>query len=318
MKPRIAVTHPIHSSLLERLEQSFEVSANRTPEPWTESVRREACRDAHGIVAFMNDRIDEPFLSQCHRLEIVAGCMKGGDNIDLEACSRRGVAVSRSNDLLTEPTAELAIALLLNLARNLGAGDAHVRRGVHRGWRPDFYGKTLRGTRVGVVGTGAIGRAVGRNLIGLGAIPVGFDSAPRSMALAEAAGMRLGRPDELTELDMLVLCLPLTTGTVHWLDAARIGRLPPGALVVNVGRGSTVDESAVADALSSGWLGGYAADVFAFEDLSLERRPSEIDPRLTGSHKTFLAPHLGSAVASCRLAIEEEAVAVLEEHFFPG
>jgi phosphonate dehydrogenase len=303
---------------LERLEQSFDVVANTSPDPWTESVRAQACRHAHGIVAFMTDRIDDRFLLECRRLEIVAGCMKGGDNIDLEACSRRGVTVSRSTDLLTEPTAELAIALLLNLARNLMPGDALVRRGGHLGWRPSFYGRTLRGTKVGVVGTGAVGRAVGRNLIGMGAVPVGFDINPRSVALADATGMIRGTPDDLRDLEMLVLCLPLATETVKWLDAERIKTLAPGALVVNVGRGSTVDETAVSNALACGQLGGYAADVFAFEDLSLEQRPSRIDPRLTESDKTFLTPHLGSAVARTRLAIEEEAVGVLEAYFFPG
>lgn len=314
----VAVTQRLHHSTLERLQGSFEVVANLGPDPWTESVRREVCRGANAMLAFMTDRIDDEFLSGCERLEIVAACMKGGDNIDLDACSRHGVTVSRSTDLLTEPTAELAIALLLNLARNLMPGDAQVRRGHFLGWRPSLYGRTLRGTKVGVVGTGAVGRATGRNLLGMGAIPIGFDTNPRSLALAKAAGMAIGAPDDLGNLEMLVLCLPLVTDTVNWLDEDRIRTLAPGVLVVNVGRGSTVDETAVSNALATGQLGGYAADVFAFEDLSLVERPSRIDPRLTESDKTFLTPHLGSAVGKTRLAIEEEAVDVLDAYFFPG
>ena len=307
----MVVAHRIHPQVLSDLAKRFEVVANLSHEPWSDDHLAETCRTALGLMAFMTEHVDARFLSKCRRLKIVAGCLKGGDNIDREACAAAGVAVRVCEDLLTEPTAELALALLLSLARGLPAGDRHVRAGGFSGWRPKFYGSTLRGTRVGIAGLGAVGRAVGRNLAALGAVPVGTDPSSGSCEVARTSGIEVVAPRDLADLSMLVLCLPLVPGTVGWLDGDRIRMLAPGALVVNVGRGSTVDEAAVSNALSKGRLGGYAADVYAFEDRSRPEAPVAVDPRWMQSDRTLLTPHLGSAVDSVRLAMEVEAAGYL-------
>lgn len=303
----MVVAHRVHSEVLTGLAKRFKVVANLAYEPWDDEHLAQTCQDAQGLMAFMTERIDEQFLSKCPGLKIVAACLKGGDNIDMEACWAAGVAVYVCDDLLTEPAAELALALLLSLARGLPAGDRHVRSGAFRGWRPKFYGSTLRGTRVGIAGLGAVGRAVGRNLAALGAIPVGTDPSTGSCGIARTCGIEVVAPRDLADLSMLVLCLPLLPETTGWLDAARIGMLAPGALVVNVGRGSTVDEVAVSGALSTGRLGGYASDVYAFEDRSRPDGPETVDLRWLESDRTLLTPHLGSAVDSVRLAMERDA-----------
>lgn len=312
MKPRIVATCRVHDQVLDRLRESFEVAANPSDEPWPEPERRSACAQADGLLAFMTDRIDRDFLQACPRLKIVAACLKGGDNIDAQACAELGIALHRSGDLLTEPTAELALASLLSLARGIPAGDRLVRTGAFQGWRPTGYGRTLRGSEVFVAGLGRVGRAVGRNLLALGARVRGLDASPLSTLAARSEGIQPAIVPDLAGAGMLVLCLPLEPSTFRWLDEERISLLAQGALVVNVGRGSTVDEAAVSRALASGRLGGYASDVYAFEDLSLTPRPSGVPSDWILSDRTLLTPHLGSAVGSARLAIELEAVRALE------
>lgn len=301
---RIVVTHWVHDEVLDLLRRHGEVVANESRDtlPREEVLARAA--DADALVAFMPDRVDEEFLARCPRLRVVAGALKGGDNLDAAACARRGVRVTVVPDLLTEPTAELAVALLLALLRNVAAGDRLVRSGSFEGWRPVLYGATLAGSRVGLLGLGAIGREVAERLRGFGCRLAWCDPGVTESDATRVAGAKLGFDDLLARSERLVVAAPLTPATLHAIDDAALARLPAGAFVVNVGRGSVVDEEAVARALASGRLGGYAADVFEFEDLSLPTQPRRIPAALLAmSDRTLFTPHLGSAVDSVRRAI---------------
>lgn len=300
---RIVLTHWVHDEVLDLLRPYGQVVANpgRTTLSREEVLARAGAGDA--LVAFMPDRIDDAFLARCPRLRVVAGALKGADNIDVAACTERGVWVTVVPDLLTEPTAELAVALLLALLRNVPQGDRHVRAGGYAGWRPVLYGGSLTESRVGILGMGAVGRATARRLRGFGCEIAWCDPAVGDGA-AGVVGTRLDLPDLLRWSERLVVAAPLTPETFRALDAASLRRLPAGAYVVNVGRGSVVDESAVAAALAAGRLAGYAADVFACEDLSLPDRPREIPPELLAlGDRTVFTPHLGSAVDGVRRAI---------------
>jgi len=261
------------------------------------------CAEAEALIAFMTERVDAALLAAAPRLRIVAGALKGPDNIDIPACSARGIWVSVVPDLLTEPTAELALALALGLQRHVGAGDAAVRAG-HGGWRPILYGHGIAGSTVGIAGQGRLGRAIARMVAGfrparlLACDPAGV--APEAMAT--------DWPSLLADSALLILALPFTPETLHRLDAAALAQLPAGARVVNVGRGSVVDEAAIAAALHAGHLAGYAADVFAFEDLSRADRPPGVAPALLAAPNTLFTPHLGSATIAARRAIEAAAV----------
>jgi phosphonate dehydrogenase len=265
-----------------------------------EVMRRAAAADA--MMAFMPDSVDAAFLAAAPRLKVIACALKGFDNFDVTACTRAGVWVSIVPDLLTAPTAELAIGLALGLGRHLREGDAFVRSGAFQGWRPALYGSGLAGATVAILGLGRLGGAIAARLAGFGCRLIGHDAA----AGGPATVTRMGLEEALAEADQVIVALPLTGGTRHVIDAAALARMKPGALLVNVGRGSTVDEAAVADALAAGRLGGYAADVFALEDWALADRPRAIDPRLLAHPRTLFTPHLGSAVARVR---EEIAMA---------
>jgi phosphonate dehydrogenase len=247
--------------------------------------------------------VDETFLASCPRLKIIACALKGFDNFDLAATRRAGVALSIVPDLLTEPTAELAVGLVIALQRHVIAGDTLVRSGRFNGWRPVLYGSGLDGSTVAIIGLGAVGAAIARRLAGFGCRIVGYDPAPSLVPAVESVPL-----DRAVALgDTVILAAPLTAATRGMIDARAIAAMKPGARLVNVGRGSVVDESAVAEALEQGRLGGYAADVFAFEDWALADRPRAIEPRLLAQPATVFTPHLGSAVEEVRQAIAMRA-----------
>jgi phosphonate dehydrogenase len=305
-RPLVVVTHRVHPEVVRLLRRRARVRTNDGEGTLPPAVLRARSRDADAILAFMPDRIDAALLDACPRLRIVAGAFKGTDNVDLGACARRGVRVSAVPDLLTEPTADLAVALLLALTRRVLEGDRAVRARGRVSWRPALYGAGLAGSRVGIVGFGAVGRAVARRLAAFGArIRFADPSAAGEDGVRRAPLGRL-----LADSDAIVLAAPLRPDTLHLLDRRTLARARPGAYLVNVGRGSVVDEEAVAAALASGRLAGYAADVFEMEDLSRPDRPRRIPPALLAQRdRTVLTPHLGSAVAAVRLAVERAAAA---------
>jgi phosphonate dehydrogenase len=315
VRPKVLVTHWIHPEVLEELSRECDVHGNRSAEsPGREELLRRA-RPAHGILAFMPDRIDAELLDRCPDLGIVAGALKGFDNIDVEACTARGIWVTVVPDLLTEPTAELAVGLLLSVARRLREGDAAVRGGTFRGWRPILYSPGVAGRTVGILGMGAVGQAVAARLGGFSCrLRYTDEHALPADREKELRVERAGLDDLLAGSDFVVLALPLSGGTRSLIDARALALMKPDAGLVNVGRGSVVDEAAVAEALRGGRLGAYAADVFACEDLSLGDRPAGVphgllDPGL----RTAFTPHLGSAVGDARLAITRSAaLSILE------
>ena len=278
---RIVVSQPIHAEVLAQLQAAGEVVMNPGPEPWSAEVLAGHLREADAWMAFMTDRIDASVLAEAPRLRTVACALKGFDNFDLAACERAGVQVSFVPDLLTEPTAELAIGLAIAAARHLLEGDRRVRAG-YAGWRPALYGTGLHGSTVAVVGLGAVGRAIVDRLQGFGCQQIlGVDPQRRDVRTTAAS-----LDEALRESHCVLLAVPLTASTRHLVDATALSAVRPGQLLVNVGRGSVVDEQAVLAALQSGRLGGYAADVFEMEDWNLRDRPTAIPEALRSEELT--------------------------------
>lgn len=318
-RPLVAAGSRLLPATIDALGSFAELRANPHEQPWDAAELARQARDADALIAFMPDRIDAALLAACPRLRAVAGALKGADNLDLAACTARGVQVTVVEDLLSLPTAELAVALALGLLRRLRAGDAAVRLG-HDGWRPRLYGGTLVGATVGILGMGGVGRALAQLLTGF-AVKAAYHDPRRLPEGDERALALTWCPSEDLPAacgQVLFLACPLTAASRAWLSAARLARLAPGAVVVNVGRGSVVDEEAVAAALAAGSLEGYAADVFACEDRALPGRPATVPQRLLIQERTLFTPHLGSAVAAARQAIELEAVAALRRTLAAG
>lgn len=306
-RPRILVTWPVHADVAERLRALGELDLHPGPEPLAPAELADRLAGADALLGFMTDRVDAALLRRAPRLRVVAGALKGSDGYDAAACAEAGVWLTTVPDLLTEPTAELAVGLAIGLGRHLREGDARVRGGRFHGWRPELYGRGLHGRTVAILGMGRVGRAIAERLRGFGCRLLGVDAAAIAGAWHQAV-IPSTLDDALAQADWVFLALPLTADTLHLIDGARLARGRPGALWVNVGRGSVVDEAAMAAALASGQVGGYAADVFAFEDLVREDRPADIAPALRTHPATLFTPHLGSAVTEVRRAIEHRAV----------
>jgi glyoxylate reductase len=264
--PRVRLAVSLVPSVEEELRLLFDVS----PE----------LPGADGAVTMPTDQVDAAFFERAGpQLRIVAQHAVGLDNVDLAEAERRGIVVSNTPGVLTDATAELAIALMLALLRRVAEGDRLLRRGESWMWQPNFMlGTGLRGKTLGVVGMGRIGSAVAR--------------------LAEAHGMTV-KPmrglDGVEEVDVLTLHCPLTPETRHLVDAAALERMKPTAVLVNAARGPVVDEAALAAALRRGVIAGAALDVF-------EREP-EVEATLLELENVVLCPHLGSATVEAREAM---------------
>jgi phosphonate dehydrogenase len=286
-RPRVVITQRVFPETEAILSPHAELFVDVPP------------RDADALMVFMPDSLDEAFLKACPSLRIVAAALKGCDNFDVEACTRLGIWLTIVPDLLTEPTAELALALMLGLARNVMAGDRLIRSGEFQGWRPILYGTGLAGSTVGIIGFGAVGRSLAAKLEGFACQVRYYDASVDGSLPLEAL---------LATSDFVLPLLPLTAQTFHLLDRQALSRMQRGSYLINVSRGSIVDEDAVADALETGQLAGYAADTFEMEDWARSDRPREINPRLLRlTERTLFTPHLGSAVASARREIERAA-----------
>jgi phosphonate dehydrogenase len=317
LAPKVVISSWVHEEVVALLARFCTVVPNQTRDALSADELRRRCREAHGLMAFMPECIDEAFLAACPHMRIIACALKGYDNFDVSACSRRGVWLTVVPDLLTAPTAELAIGLMIALARNILPGDRLVRAGQFCGWRPILYGQGIDGSTVGIIGAGAIGKAVARRLGGFRTMLLYTDTVALSLNEEEELQMRrVSREELLARSDFVVLCLPLTAQTRHLVDRGFLACVKRGAMLVNVARGSLVDETAVADALECGALGGYAADVFAMEDWALADRPNDIIKSLRlAADKTVLTPHLGSAVDRIRRDIALQGATSLLQAF---
>ncbi len=254
--------------------------------------------DSVAVIPTPREKVTEALLSLAPHLRVVANCAVGTDNVDLDACRRRGVVVTNTPGVLTEATADLTWLLILAVARRFREGDALIRSGSWDGWKPlELMGTSLEGMTLGVYGFGRIGRAVARRAEAFGM---------KVLALVEGdspeAFERL-----LAESDVLTLHAPLVPETRGRFGTAELARMKKGAILVNTARGPIVDEAALAAALASGHLGGAGLDVF-------EKEPA-VHPALLSLPNVVLLPHLGSSTRQTRLAMArtacEEAVRVL-------
>ena len=257
-----------------------EVWEGELPPPRAELLARAAQADA--MVTLLTEKVDAQLLAQAPALKVVANHAVGVDNVDVRACTARGVWVTNTPDAVTESTADLTWALILAVARRVGEGERLVRSGRFRAWAPTLLlGLELRGATLGIVGLGRIGEAVARRARGFG-MHVVHSTQRGGLALEEL----------LAQSDVVTLHCPLTAATRHLIDAPRLAQMKRGALLINTSRGPVVDEAALVAALEAGHLGGAGLDVF-------ENEPA-VHAGLIGRDDVVLPPHLGSATHKTR------------------
>ena len=267
--------------------------------PTIERDRRLA--DADAAVTLLAHRVDAEFLRAAPKLRVVANVAVGYDNVDVAACAERDVVVTNTPGVLTDATADLAMALVLATTRRLGEGERLVRSG--RPWKWNMFlllGTALQGRRLGVVGMGAIGTALATRAHAFG-MEIVYHNRRRVDAGVEARlGARRVELDELlTTSDVVSLHCPATPETHHLIDADALSSMRPTAHLVNTARGTVVDEAALVDALAAGRLAGAGLDVY-------EHEPT-VHPGLLDRDDVVLLPHLGSATVEARTAMATTA-----------
>jgi glyoxylate reductase len=292
--PQVFITREIPAVGLELLKQAgFNVSVHPGEPPLTRAELLLAVAGCDALITMLSDTVDDALLAAAPTLRVVANYAVGTNNIDIAACTRRQVVVSNTPDVLTEATADLALALLLAVARRLLEGDALVRSGRWQGWEPlQLLGLELHGQTIGIIGLGRIGQAVARRAHGFG-MELLYYNRTRNQAAENALGVRYAPLTELlANSDFVSLHTPLTADTRHLIGEAELRLMKPSAVIINTARGPVIDEAALYRALREGRLWGAGLDVF-------EQEP-QLTPGLTELPNVVLAPHLGSATITAR------------------
>ncbi len=263
-----------------------------------------------GLICVISEAIDEALLAACPDLRVVSNVAVGYNNVDVGACTRRGIVVTNTPDVLTDTTADFAWTLLMATARRLAEADRYVREGRFQQWEymlllgGDIHGKTL-----GVVGFGRIGRAMARRARGFGMRVLYQDAVAADPATERDLGAaRTDLATLLRESDFVTLHTPFLPETRHLINAETLQTMKKTAYLINAARGPVVDEAARVRALKEGWIAGAGLDVF-------EEEP-RVHPGLIGLPNVVLAPHIASASLDTRLKMAtlavENCLAVLE------
>lgn len=295
MSIRILATSPLVGPALTQLGARF---PDLCIAPFRSAEWNAALPEAEALVVLLSEPLSESDLAAAPRLRAIGTYSVGINHLPQAACQVRGVAVVNTPGVLTDATADLALALLLALTRRVAEGDALVRGGGWLGWAPDqLLGPGLAGKTCGILGSGPIGQAFARRVWALGMTPLFWDREGRGgqVDFAVGAAPKLPLAELLPRSAVLSLHCPLTDQTRGLLDRAALEQLPPQAVIINTARGGILDEGAAIDLLESGRLGGVGLDVYEGEP--------KLNPRWAKAPRTVLLPHLGSATVETREAM---------------
>ena len=292
-KPRVLATRPLFPAAQEILNGGCEVEYWTKPERISKEELLLRVKDKEGLVCLLTEKVNEELLRAAPKLRIAANVAVGFDNIDVPACTKRGVVATNTPGVLDETTADFAWTLLMAVARRIGEGEQLARSGNWKGWDLDqLVGTDVWGKTLGLVGFGRIGRAVARRAAGF-QMKVLYSDAIRAPLDVEKEVKAEYRDFNtlLAEADFVSVHVPLLPDTRGLFDGAKFSRMKPTAFLINTSRGPVVDEAALVHALESGKLAGAALDVYENEPFILPglKRPNVV-----------LAPHIASASLETR------------------
>ena len=306
-RPKVFISRIIPEDGLKPIRQATEARIWGDDVPPPRDVLLEFIAGCDGVVTLLTDRVDDEFLDAAGpQLKVVSNYAVGFDNVDVPACTKRGIPVGNTPGVLTETTADLAFALLMAAARRVPEGDRYVRAGNWKTWGPLLLlGPDVHGATIGIVGFGRIGQAVARRAMGFG-MTVVYHDVHRAEAAVEAAYGATFLPLEelLPKADFVSLHVNLTPQTKGLIDAEKLSWMKPTAVLVNTSRGPVVDGAALADALKAGTIFGAGLDV-------TDPEPIPMDSPLVGLDNCLIVPHIASASRATRGKMAEMAAANL-------
>src|SRR5258705_1649707 len=314
-KPKVFATHQLFDEARQILDAACDVEywTNDERPPREEVLRR--VKDKEGLVCLLTEKVNDEFLRQAPKLRIAANVAVGYDNIDIDACTKRGVVATNTPGVLDETTADFAWTLMMAVARRLGEGEALARSGIWQGWDLDqLVGADVWGKTLGIVGFGRIGRAMARRATGFQMRVIYTDAvrAPEGVEKELKTEFR-DMNALLAESDFVSVHVPLLPETHGLFDSPKFYRMKPTAFLINTARGPVVDEAALVAALEAGKIAGAGLDVYENEPF--------IHPGLKRAN-VVLAPHIASASLETRTKMAciaaENVVALFTEQRPPN
>jgi gluconate 2-dehydrogenase len=297
MKPKVLVTREVFDETLEYLGQFCDVESNQADVAFSldELARRARAKD--GIVCSLTDRIDGALVRGCTNLKAVANIAVGYNNIDVPACTEKGVMVTNTPGVLDDSTADLAWTLMLGAARRITEVERRVRNREWTGWRlKQWLGTDVHHATLGIVGMGRIGQAIARRAAGFEMRVIYHNRKRMAEEVERSLNASWKSLEELLrESDFVVLQVPYTPETHHLIGAAQLAQMKRSAILINSTRGGVVDDQALIDALKSGVIRAAGLDVF-------ENEP-KLNPGFLDLDNVVIAPHIGSSTERTRRAM---------------
>ncbi len=303
VKPKVFVTREIPDKGLNMILERFDAKVWREYTPPPKEVIIEEVKSVDALVTLLTDKIDKEVLDAAKNLKIIAQYAVGYDNIDVEECTRRGIYVTNTPEVLTESTADFTWTLILAVARRVVEADKFVRSGEWEksktGWHPKMLlGTDVHGKTLGIIGLGRIGTAVARRAKGFN-MKVIYYSRKRKEELEKELGLEFVDFETLLkEADFVSIHVPLTKETFHLIGERELKLMKNTAFLINTSRGKVVDEKALYKALKKKWIAGAALDVF-------EEEPTPADNPLLKLENVVVAPHIASASHETRSKMAE-------------
>ncbi|WP_148883825.1 hydroxyacid dehydrogenase [Thermococcus aciditolerans] len=302
---KVLVAAPLHEKAIDVLKNAgFEIVYEEYPD---EARLLELVGDVEAIVVRSKPKVTRKVIEAAPKLKVIGRAGVGLDNIDLEAAKERGIKVVNSPGASSRSVAELAVALMFNVARKVAFADRKMREGT---WaKKQAMGIELEGKTIGVVGFGRIGYEVAKIARALGMNVLLYDPYPNEERAREVGGTFASLEDLLRESDVVTLHVPLIEATHHLINEERLRLMKPTAILINAARGAVVDTEALVKALQEGWIAGAGLDVF-------EEEPLPADHPLTKLDNVVLTPHIGASTVEAQMRagvqVVEQIVEVLK------
>ena len=299
--PLVLLSHPLPPEWISLLQGRVRLLVGPAEPPGFAPHLLEQIGEAEGIFCLLTDRVDQSLLEAAPRLRVISNMAVGFDNIDINACTRRGIPVGNTPGVLTDATADLTMALLLSAARGLPKAAMDARDGFWRTWTPTgWLGADLRGATLGIVGMGKIGKAVAERARGFGLKLIYSDSSQQVEIEAAYGAKFVGFDELLSQSDFVSLHCPLTARTRGLVNEAALQKMKRSAVLINTARGPIVVNDALLRALRERWIAAAALDVTDPEPLPPEHALYDLP-------NCLIVPHIGSATHGTRRLMAEMA-----------
>ncbi len=297
MKPKIVITREIFDDVIDYLKQHCDVDANQADVPCTPDALAAKLAGSDGLMCALTDKVDAALVARAPGLKVVANIAVGYNNIDVPACTARGIKVTNTPGVLDDSTADLAFALMLATARRITEVESYIRNGEWTGWKlKQWLGVDVHHATLGIIGMGRIGQAIARRAAGFDMNVIYHNRKRAAPEIEQRARARYASMDELlAQADFVVLQMPYSPDTHHLIGAAQLAKMKPSAILINSTRGGVVDDKALVHALKSGVIRAAGLDVYEGEP--------KLDPGFLELKNVVLAPHIGSSTEATRRAM---------------